>query len=61
VIDAAGWGRGEDYILNTGQYLLDADPDHNLIFSWHPWDPGNSGGTKERIKAAIDASIAKNI
>jgi len=61
VIDAAGWGRGEDYILNTGQNLLDADPDHNLIFSWHPWDPVNRGGSKERIKAAIDASISKNI
>jgi len=61
VVDAAGWGRGEDYILNTGQYLIDADPDHNLIFSWHPWDPVNSGGTKERIKAAIGASITKNI
>ena len=61
VIDAAGWGRGENYILNTGLHLLKADPERNLIFSWHPWDTITTGGTKERIKKAIDESISKNI
>jgi len=61
VIDAAGWGRGENYVLNNGQYLLNADPEHNLIFSWHPYDPVTWGGTQQRIKTAIDTSIANNI
>jgi mannan endo-1,4-beta-mannosidase len=60
-IDAAGWGRGEDYILDNAQYLLDVDPDHNLLFSWHPWDPISWNGTQARIKATIDSAIAKNI
>jgi mannan endo-1,4-beta-mannosidase len=38
VIDAANWGRNEDYILDNGVYLLQQDPDQNVIFSWHPWD-----------------------
>lgn len=38
MIDAAHWGRGENYFLDNGEYLLDQDPDRNLIFSWHPWD-----------------------
>jgi len=61
VIDPAGWGRGEDYIFNNAQYLLAADPLHNLIFDWHPWDAVPEGGTKQRIKNAIDQSIALNI
>lgn len=39
MIDAAHWGRDESYLLDNGQALLDADPEHNLVFSWHPWDP----------------------
>lgn len=61
VIDAAGWGRGEGYILKNAQYLIEQDPEHNLIFSWHPWDPINWGGTKARIRATIDSAVAKNI
>jgi mannan endo-1,4-beta-mannosidase len=61
VIDAAGWGRGEKYIFDNAQYLINRDPEHNLIFSWHPWDPITWKGTKTRIKAAIDSAVAKNI
>lgn len=58
VIDAANWGRNEQYLLNNASYLLSQDPDHNLIFSWHIWD---SGIAKERIKSVIDQSIALEI
>jgi hypothetical protein len=61
VIDASGWGRGEKYILNNAQYLIEKDPEHNLVFSWHPWDPINWGGTKKRIQAAIDSAVTKQI
>lgn len=58
VIDAANWGRGEDYILNNAQHLLQQDPEHNLLFSWHPWDTKQP---QNRYDQAIDGSIAKDI
>jgi hypothetical protein len=61
VIDAAGWGRAEKTILNNARALLDGDPEHNLVFSWHPWDPKTWGGTKTRITAALDSAVARNI
>jgi mannan endo-1,4-beta-mannosidase len=61
VIDAAGWGRGEKTILNNAQYLIGRDPEHSLVFSWHPWDPINWNGTKTRIRATIDSAVARNI
>jgi mannan endo-1,4-beta-mannosidase len=58
VIDAAHWGRGEDYILENGPALVEADPDRNVLFSWHPWDTRQE---QSRYKKAIDASIEKNL
>lgn len=58
MIDAANWGRNEEYLITNGAHLVKEDPDHNLIFSWHIWD---SGITEERIQAAIDRSIDLNI
>jgi hypothetical protein len=58
IIDAANWGRNESYLLTNGKQLLAADPDHNLIFSWHIWD---SNIPEERISKAIDASIKLDI
>ena len=58
VIDAANWGRNEDYLLENAAQLLKADPLHNLIFSWHIWD---SGIAENRIRSAIDRSIAQDI
>jgi len=43
IIDADRWGRNAYSVINNGQYLLEQDPDHNLIFSWHLWDPYNWG------------------
>ncbi len=58
VIDAAHWGRDERYILDNGNYLLEQDPQHNLIFSWHPWDTNQP---QSRYREAIDESIEKNL
>lgn len=57
VIDAANWGRNEDYLLQNAAVLLQADPLRNLIFSWHIWD---SGISESRIQSAIDKSITQN-
>ena len=58
IIDAANWGRNESYLLTNGKALVSADPDHNLVFSWHIWD---SGISESRISTAIDKSIKLNI
>lgn len=58
VIDAAGWGRRESDILNQGPEILKADPDKNLIFSWHQWD---SNIPQSRIKTTIDEARKKEL
>lgn len=58
MIDAANWGRNEQYLLENASLLLSQDPEHNLIFSWHIWD---SGIPEERITSAIDQSIELEI
>ena len=58
IIDAANWGRNESYLVTNGKALVAADPEHNLIFSWHIWD---SGITESRISKGIDESIQLNI
>ncbi len=58
VIDAAGYGRDESYILQNAQYLIANDPDHKLLFSWHPWDVGQP---QSRYKTAIDSAVNNRI
>jgi mannan endo-1,4-beta-mannosidase len=58
MIDAANWGRNEEYLLANASYLLQQDPLHNLLFSWHIWD---AGIRESRIQSAIDRSIQLNI
>ncbi len=54
VIDAANWGREEGYIIDNGNYLLQQDPERNLVFSWHPWDPDEP---QSRYTDAMDAVL----
>ncbi|HAX94399.1 MAG TPA: hypothetical protein DCY25_10725, partial [Bacteroidales bacterium] len=62
MIDADSWGRNADSVLDNGEYLLEQDPDHNLIFSWHLWDPKNWGwGTLAEIERIITKAVSKNI
>jgi mannan endo-1,4-beta-mannosidase len=58
VIDAANWGRDEAYIINNATYLSSQDPDHNLLFSWHPWDTHQS---VERYRKGMDAALKSQI
>ena len=58
IIDAANWGRGEQYLLENAEYLLAQDPKHNLLFSWHIWDANIQ---EQRIKNTIDSAIGMNI
>jgi len=62
IIDADRWGRNADAVLDNGEYLVEQDPDHNLIFSWHLWDPdGWMTGTKPEIDRIIGKAAEKNI
>jgi len=62
MIDADRWGRNADAVLDNGEYLLQQDPDHNLVFSWHLWDPQNWGvGTLAEIERIITKATEKNI
>jgi hypothetical protein len=62
IIDADNWGRNADAVLDNGEYILEQDPEHNLIFSWHLWDPQNWGtGTTAEIDRIITKATGKNI
>ncbi len=62
MIDADQWGRNANSVLSTGQDLLQNDPEHNLLFSWHLWDPATWGsGTIAEIDRIIETAVEKNI
>jgi mannan endo-1,4-beta-mannosidase len=62
MIDADQWGRNANSVLNTGQQLLELDPEHNLIFSWHLWDPANWGtGKISEIDRIVNTAVDQNI
>ena len=65
MIDADMWGQNEKVLLSVGPKLLQADPEHNLIFSIHMWwpsekhDPNATGfaTVQERITATLEKSV----
>lgn len=58
IIDAAGWGRNVEQLLNTAPFLQQQDPNHNLMFSVHWYHSDNN---TERITAAFEKAVALNI
>ncbi|MGQ4646051.1 cellulase family glycosylhydrolase [Lyngbya aestuarii] len=58
IIDASGWGRNIEQLLNTGLWLQEQDPDHNLMFSVHWWHSDND---QERITQALEQSVELNL
>lgn len=69
MIDADNWGQSEKNILEVGPRLLQADPEHNLLFSIHMWwpterhDPLRTGveTVQERITACLETSVQKKL
>ncbi len=55
VIDAQRYGQDIDDLQLNGPYLIDADPDHNLMFSIHMWWPTAWRGT------AVDQLVINEI
>jgi len=57
VIDGSGWGQNINILQSEGSALLEADPDHNLLFSVHMWWPKMYGYTENSIVTEIAESV----
>lgn len=69
IIDADGWGQSTKNIFSVGPRLIQADPEHNLMFSVHMWwpseahDPEATGfkTVEERVTATLERSVELNL
>lgn len=57
VIDAGQCGRDYPVLFDHGPALLEADPDHNLIFSAHLYDPMDAQGLASVFQTSIDLEL----
>lgn len=58
VIDANGWGQNADSVLDSGCGLLEADPDHNLLFSVHMYERFQA---RSEITRALDTASRRQL
>ena len=56
VIDGADWGKNLEQLVRVGPGLIQADPDHNLLFSVHTYWPVAFGATPQFIKEQFEAA-----
>ncbi len=61
VIDGTDWGKNIDILQSEGPYLINADPDHNLIFSVHMWWPEMYGFSESDIADEISESVGMDL
>lgn len=68
MIDADQWGQSERNIFSEGPRLIQADPEHNLLFSIHMWWPTERhdaacgyATVEERIKGVLEKSVELNL
>ncbi|MCL6589613.1 MAG: cellulose binding domain-containing protein [Firmicutes bacterium] len=57
MIDAPNYGQNINSLQANGPYLINADPDHNLIFSVHMWWPYMWGHTDQEVVDEIAESV----
>jgi hypothetical protein len=58
VIDANGYGQRANTVLTQGQALLDADPQHNLLFSAHMYEEFRDAQTiRNTLQRAVDQKL----
>jgi mannan endo-1,4-beta-mannosidase len=57
VIDGTDWGKNINILQANGPALIEADPDHNLLFSIHMWWPSMYGYTVQSIIDEIAESV----
>lgn len=61
MIDGDEWGQNTEKFFKFGQQLIDLDPEHNIIFSFHPWWPSSRFGTLQDVVTKIDLALEKSI
>jgi mannan endo-1,4-beta-mannosidase len=57
IIDGGDWGKDINVIQAAGAYLIDADPDHNLMFSVHMWWPYMWGYDEKKVTDEIAETV----
>jgi len=58
VIDSNGFGQNANTVLNQGQALLTADPQHNLLFSVHMYEQFRNAQTiRDTLQRAATAQV----
>lgn len=57
--DAGGYGQGASTMINGGKAVLEADPEHNCMFSIHMY--GTAGGNSATIKNTFDSMITRQL
>jgi mannan endo-1,4-beta-mannosidase len=57
MIDASGWGRDYNVLLQEGQTLVNDDPLHNVLLSWHSYDPLSTTD----ITKVLEQSVSLNL
>jgi len=57
VIDGSSWGQDVEQLLAVAPALLAADPQKNVIFSWHEY----SGGSQERNRITTSYEKSKQL
>ncbi|HQE92557.1 MAG TPA: discoidin domain-containing protein [Anaerolineae bacterium] len=63
IIDSSGWGQDINGLQKNGPYLIQIDPDHNLMFSIHMWWPSawrGAGVTQfviDEIKESVELDL----
>jgi mannan endo-1,4-beta-mannosidase len=57
IIDGTDSGKDIDVLQAEGPALLEADPDHNLMFSIHMWWPRMWGYTEETVIEELEESV----
>lgn len=58
VVDAPGWGQNLEPIVECGQQLIDADPEHNILFSIHMYGSWNK---PEHIREQLTLCKTKSL
>ncbi len=61
VIDAADWGKNLEMLVATGSYLINKDPDKNLLFSVHTYWAIADGADEAFITGQFQAAVAANL
>ncbi|HOQ38317.1 MAG TPA: discoidin domain-containing protein [Acetivibrio sp.] len=57
MIDGSDWGKDINILQATGPYLINADPDKNLLFSVHMWWPYMWGYSDQKVIDEIKESV----